>query len=606
MKVFNVFDKKSNKIKGGIKMSKRLHIFLMLLVATLLITAGCGGSGTTADSSLGEKTAKVSLTFQFPDSGDATNKSVMSNSTTHILINAWQWKKNKDGTIVKVNYERMLINKSNPTATLDLYPTYTNICATQWEGDPNLIYTSKKLETVCSFGILNPGPNTINLTMIRGTWTLQTPLAFNNTTSLTAFSLLRKSYPNYNEPYMTPTVTDTTYSSYYSPAQAHYNYGSEYNVAIKTKNMWDYLPPADAIYSSKSFGFYSNFFGMGDTAPLFFIAKDETVVNSQPKGYVLFSLPKKTDADGWYRQEKEFMEDKYYNDYYNQNLVLVKRKAEVKIEKWNGTQYNINETSTILDGCVPSTVNAQTMNLCGANETSVQLPVLAFNQYSGVTNSYKITAKGTVSGVNICLDQNKYPIFDNTGALTGCYDNNAGVNYDPAATTTCLSGTLNTTNVRCELTVQDACTQLGGTYDTTYSVCRIGNATYDGYNTCGKINAGPSSSSNQYDSSVNVCYNYGIKGSVVCYNGGTYVYSVTENRCESTLQGTCLYYNGLFDAAQNPPTCTQTSIMYVGGINFIKNLTASGVGKLDADVSFTAAKATTSNKAKFKLSLPKK
>lgn len=603
MKVENVFNKQSNKIKGGIKMSKRLHIYVMLLLVTLLFMAGCGGSGGTVVSDA-EKTAKVSLSFQFPD--EEAGKSVISNATTHILINAWQWKKRKDGTIYQVNFERKLIDKATTSATLDLFPTYTNICATQWEGDPNQIQTSRKLETICSFGILQPGANSVALRMIRGNWTLGSPFAFNNTTSLTAFSLYRKGYPLY-EYELQQNLNDVTYGDFNTRGMAKLNYGSEYNVAMKATGKYYggngyYLPAYMFDQPSQSFGFYTNFFGMGDTAPAFFIGKDETVNPLIPKGYALFNLPKKTDTDGWFRQSKEFMEPIWGQNYsMTGNLALVGRTVEAKIEKWGGSSYNNNQTATILDPCVPTTVSANSMTLCAGKESSITFPVLAFNQYSGVTNSYKVTFRGILSGVNICYDQGGQPILDASGNVTGCFDYYAGVNYNPSASPSCVSGTWNTTNMRCEIPIQQACTQVGGTWMNNQCV----NMPYYSLNEmCSAINAGPNMY-NWYDSSYNVCVNYGIQGTIVCYNGGTY--NNSNGRCEKDLQTAC--YGGtipdpgtVYNASTK--TCTYNDLAYVGGIN-LTTVTATGVGKLEADVTVSPSKVT-GKTAKFKMNIPKK
>ncbi len=584
-------------------MKTRIFSYTMLLVATLLLMAGCGGSGTDITTiSDADKTAKVNLSFQFPTDEEA-GKAVISDATTHILINVWQWKKRKDGTIYQVYFDRKLIDKANPTATLDLLPTYTNICATQWNDDPNKIQTSRKLETVCSFGALQPGTNNVTLRMIRGTWTLNTPFAFNNTTSLTAFSLYRKGYPLYV--YETQQgLNDVTYSDFNSSGMAKLNYGSEYNVALKaTKTYYGkngyYMPPYMFYQDSQSFGFYTNFFGMGDVAPAFFIAKDETKISSSPRGYALFSLPKKTDTDGWFRQSKEFIEPIMYNNYPTGNLTLVGRTVQLRIDKWGDSSYNNNQTATILDPCVPESVTATSMTLCAAKEDSVAIPDKAFNQYSGVTNSYKITVKGILTGENICYDQGGQPMYDDAGNLTGCFSD-AYVSYNPNATPYCVSGTWNDSRNRCELTLQQACTQVGGTW--TGSNCI--NMPYNSlYNMCSSINAGPNRN-NWYDSYYNVCANNGVQGTIVCYDGGTY----QNGRCEGTLEQFCLGSNSqdpgeAYDSGTK--TCTFTEVNYVGGIN-LTQLTATGVGKLEAGVDFNNASKGESNAAKFKFNIPRR
>ncbi len=597
----NAFNRQSNKIKGGNKMSKRLHIYGMLLLATLFFITGCGGSGEKT-LSVEEKTAKVSLSFQFPD--EEAEKSVISNATTHILINAWQWKKRKDGTIYQINFERKLIDKATTSTTLDLFPAYTNICATQWQGDPNQILTSRKLETICSFGILQPGTNNVTLRMIRGNWTLSSPFAFNNTTSLISFSLYRKGYPLYE--YETQQgLNDITYNDFFGRGMAKFNYGSEYNVALKaTKTYYGsngyYNPPYMFDQPSLSIGYYSNFFNTGDAAPAIFIGKDETKQPLIPKGYVLFGLPKKTDSDGWFGQKKEFIEPIDY-DYNTHNLALVERAVEIRIDKWGGTSYNNNQTAAILDPCVPNTVSANTMTLCAAKEDSIELPVTSFNQYSGLPNSYKVTFRGIVSGANICYDQGSQPILDPSGNVVGCYDFYASINYNPTAATQCLSGTWNSTNNRCELTFQEACSQIGGTWDG--SGCSLNNGSYYyGSSICYSTPAGPNMW-NQPLSSSSACYNGGIRGTIQCYNGGTY----QNFRCEKDLQTSC--YGGSTPdpgVVYNPTTktCSFTEVNYIGAINFTP-LTATGVGKFESEVNFGASKVTEKT-AKFKLNIPKK
>ncbi len=207
---------------------------LFLLISVLFIF-GCGG-GSDFTSNNGEleleKTAKVSLNFVFPES--EPKKSVISNMTTHLRVVAWQWKKNKNGGLEQVHAISKVIDKTTPSATLDLFPLFTNICVTQWNGNPNDIYTARKLETVCSSGYLKPGSNSVVLKMIRGEWILEQPFAFNNSTSLVSFTLLRKNYPLTSSSQQVQSLIDTTWSSYSEYAMAKFNYGSEYSVTIKT------------------------------------------------------------------------------------------------------------------------------------------------------------------------------------------------------------------------------------------------------------------------------------------------------------------------------------------------------------------------------------
>lgn len=598
MKGENFLDKHSKKKEGGTKMSKRLHIYLMLLATTLIFLSGCGGGSDGLNVSEREKTAKVSLSFQFPSEEGEASKSVISNATTHFLVTVDQWQKKKDGTLYWTNKVKSKpISASTPTLTLDLYPDFTNICVTQWSGDPNDIYTSTKLETVCSSGFLNPGSNTVNITMLRGTWTLATPFAFSNTTSLESVILSRKGYPLPYEQQV-QSIKDVTYFDS-NQAMAKLNWGSDYNVRLQANKAGYYgkgyyAPPFDANADSQSFGFYSNFFGTNGGSSLL-IAKNESIVINNveiPKGYGLFKLPKQTDPDGVYRVSQHIIEKAKNGNKH----VLLNPKAAIQILKWDGSGYNNNQTATILDPCADP-VAATQLTMCAAKEDSISVGP-TFSQYSSLANSYKVISKFSMTGVDICLDQGGGPIFDASNNLTGCYSYNAWVNYNPSATLYCLSGTWNSSSNRCELSLQDACAQIGGIWE-GYG-CRVDNNYYYDNSLCGMIPAGPNMY-NYYNYSPPMCANNGIQGTIQCDNGGTY----TNFRCEADLQTTC--YEGTQDPGEyyDPATktCTYTNIAYVGGINFTP-VTLTGVGKFPATIDMNASKVSTKS-AKFKINLKK-
>lgn len=602
-------EKYTNKLskKGGTKMSKRLHIYLMLMFAAMLFVAGCGGSGISTVSDT-EKTAKVTLNFQFPDDGGAS-KSLISDATTHILVNVDQWRKKKDGSLYLVNKDSKLIAKGTTNSvTLDLLPTFTNICATQWNGDPNSIYTSTKLETVCSFGKLLVGNNTVNLTMIRGEWTLSSPFAFNNATSLVSVTLKRKAYPLYEyEQHL--GMNDITYSTYDDRGMAKFNYGSDYWVGLQANkpNYYGngYYWPNIYGANSSSYGFYSNFFGPGGSS--LFIAKDDSYMANNvtiPKGFVLFKLPKKTDANGIYTVSNKFIEPYNYNNYNNYNesgLALVNKTVSLQILKWDGTGYNDNQTSAILDPCAgAATDDASTITVCAGKEDSIKFGGI-FSDYSGKTNSYKIIGSFYESGVDICYDNGAMPMFDDSGNLTGCYHNNAWINFNQSAGTQCIYGTWDTAKNRCEVTLIEACQQLGGMWDNVNNSCIVETNNYSGGALCSRTPAGPGMF-NSYDPSSNTCYNYSI-GDVECYYGN---YNNQTQRCEANLETAC--YTKSADPGENydatTQTCLRTAYNYVGGINFT-TVTLNGVGKLSAGTGFSASKVG-ANTAKFKLNLLKK
>ena len=162
------------------KGSRRFEMKKVFLIVCCLVFAigimGCGNNQTSLTDSGGPqaeqaaKTAKISMSFNFPGSDGEKNAELLSTAMTHVYVEVSQRSVDSLGNMRLSNRDKAVATAASPTISMDLLPGYTRICATQFKGDPNDHITTSRLETACSTGELVEGANTITLTMLRGTW----------------------------------------------------------------------------------------------------------------------------------------------------------------------------------------------------------------------------------------------------------------------------------------------------------------------------------------------------------------------------------------------------------------------------------------------------
>jgi hypothetical protein len=238
---------------------KKLNIWASLLIAILLLAAcgggGSSGSGISSTSTTNDgKTASATISFAFPPE-EEVGAAVISDATTNILVNVKQWTTDDLNNLRVVNTDKALLTKANPSTTIDLFPTYTRICASQYKGDPNDYRTSQILETACTFGKLNPGSNTVTLTMIRGEWTLTSPFNGVESVALTRGGLNPSSsyyqgcYPDVGTDVLdgNPIGAEGPFDV---PAQALNNWGSIYQAMFKKNGAYQFLENSGAWYTN--------------------------------------------------------------------------------------------------------------------------------------------------------------------------------------------------------------------------------------------------------------------------------------------------------------------------------------------------------------------
>lgn len=604
----------SNTAKGNlVKLTKNLErrkktmyrkefsIFALLLIA-MFVFAGCGSSGSSTAlntaTDLG-KTAKAELAFDFPKGEVGT--ALLSDATTHILVNVKQWTTDGMNNLTVVNTDKALLTKASPSTTIDLFPTYTRICASQYKGDPNDYVTSSTLETACTFGKLIPGTNTVNLTMLRGTWTLASPL----TTSLgnvesVALARGAKSGSSYEGYDLGSDVYDGSPEGFKGPfdfpAQAINNWGSIYQAMFKVGGAYQFLSDGGA--------WYTNFFNTAE--PNLLIGGGEEIVpepttGPKVKGVVIGGFGKATDADNVYRQGKQMIQwmgyrVAYYSDmfqeqsgcryegYWNEQSwyecykpVLFTGETELTIEKLDGT----NVTKDFVDQCKLQITGGNTIAACAGIETSA-------SGTDGTETSYthKVTSKFITKGANLCLSDEMLAAKDSSGNII-CYNEE----YSSQPITSCYDGAWNNSTWRCEETLSEACTDLGGTL--SGQTC-TSTTTYADENIC---YSQPSYyGSPFYDATGNLagCSNnsdYTSGYSYTCWDGGTY--NTATGRCEMDLQTACYgsYQDPLHESYDSTTqTCTWTDVGYLNVITFNPTLvTLTGVGSLPSSMGLTTS-----------------
>lgn len=593
----NLIDNKERRKKA---MKKEFISICALLLIAMLAFVGCGSSGSSTASNSGEgKTAKATLSFDFPKG--EVESAVLSDATTHILVNVKQWTTNDLNELNVVNTDKALLTRASPTATIDLFPTYTRICASQFKGDPNDYVTSKTLETACTFGNLNPGSNTVNLTMLRGTWTLAIPLAtsLGNVASV-ALGRGAKSDSYYEGYDLGSDVYDGSPEGFEGlfdmPAQAINNWGSIYQAMFKVGDTWRFLSGGGGAW-------YSNFFNTDE--PNLLIGGGEEKVpkpttGPTSRGVVIGGFGKATDTKGTtdpsddvYKQQKQMIQymgyrttesqsgcnyEGYWNNqswYECYKPVLFTGEAELTIFDKNG----INVTKDFVDQCKLQITGGNTIKACAGTETSG-----SGTEGTETVYTHNVTSKSILKGANICLWDKMLAGKDASGDII-CYH----YDYSSQPITSCYDGTWNTSTWRCEETLSEACSDLGGTL--SGETC-TSTTTYTGSNIC-YYQPNYSGSPIWSDSTVTGCYNYSNYTSGYtynCYDGGTY--NTATGRCEMNLQTACYGSQQDPDESYNSTTqaCTETETGYLNVVTFAPtSVTLTGVGSLPSSMGLTTS-----------------
>lgn len=531
----------------------------VLLLSIFLVVYGCGGSSSSKtsmndSSNSTDRTARLSVSFKLPQ-GDVQS-AVLSDVTTHILVNVTQWNTDSMHNLIKVNEEKALIDTNNPTASFALFPTYTRVCATQYRGDPNNKVSSDRLETVCSFGKLDPGSNSVTLTMLRGTWSLSSPIS----TSLGSLSEVLLSSPAY-EPVFDgdPSSYDISNRPDEFPAQSINNWGSLYSAMFNL----------DRVYAQLNGGAaFTNFFNTNDSNLLIAgVQIDPNPATGNDKYFALAGLGGTFDSNtGVYSEKKDIIiYDNHYNNgqsngYMNYQVKPYLINAETEFELLNSSNNNV--TDQLVTPCLLSINSGSSINLCAITDADITAGDPLTNNYT-----HTLLAKWIVKGADICFDNDMYPGTDLNGNTICINDytmpkyqcNTSGMTYNPMTW-------------QCEMQASGSCPS-GSWYDYSSGNCESApicppNTWYDEYRgVCGD---------------TNMTY----LGNIDCYEG---TYNPTTGMCEVDLQTAC--YGQQQDPGEsydpNTQTCTYTDTEYLNINNFPTQVTLTGTGTLPASFGST-------------------
>lgn len=486
---------------------KGFNVFALLLVA-MLVFAGCGStvSNSTVSNTSGEgKTAKATISFDFPD--EEVGSALLSDATTHILVNVKQWTTDDLNNLRVVNTDKALLTKTSPSTTIDLFPTYTRVCASQYKGDPNDYVTRKHMETACTFGKLNPGSNTVNLTMLRGTWTLGT--AFNDISAV-ALAKVSGSYEDWYDVGVMDGIPSGDFDPFASGISCYNNWGCLYQTMFKKAGVWQFL-----TFEESGTG-YSNTFnspniligaveegevevigdGIGDDDGI--CETDERCDWITKSGFAIGGVSGTVDTTKGFVQQKDIVSfAEYLTPEYQSNQdcqygkygkyggiyqykclkpVLVTVNTEMKIESTtnNGTSYT-DVTSTEVNPCILQITGGNSIAGCGIKDTDFAVGTQTSHSHR-ITNTTVVKAVSgcymdmadmgadkDVSGNIICYSYDYSYWWDGTQYVYNCWDGGS---------------TYNSTTQRCEISPANLCTQRGGTFDTTAGTCTMKGYSY--------------------------------------------------------------------------------------------------------------------------------
>lgn len=400
--------------------------------------SSCGGgssSSSTSSTPVASLEKNAVMTVSYPVN-DNISKQLLSSDTGAIRVDIYQAKLDADGDIdckqgCVMNTASVTVTPQNPTATVNLYPTFSVICISQLANTNSNL----PLSTICSYADLKPGQNDLKYTLLRGTWSLPTGKDINGYTSFAIGSFVNQRYYYYD--------------MYY------YYYGNENTfkpIASKDGTNWDLSPKIEGMYlleravSSNS----ANILAFG-------AVKDDGSID----GFLAL------DGSG-NTMEKVGLSDIYYsnsnNNIYRDKILKYKQTYTIKISDKNGKDI----TNDVLQKCKFSSTDGKSISGC-----------LMKNLKGGTAQDYdyKVETTTTLTAKDLCGDWGL--LYD--GAQGVCYGYNYSYSYDYSGNYTYIcynKGTYDSNDKRCEISVNDLCQNDNGTYDSTSKVCTINETTY--------------------------------------------------------------------------------------------------------------------------------
>ncbi|MEM4368458.1 MAG: hypothetical protein QXO21_05575 [Candidatus Anstonellales archaeon] len=406
----------------------------VVVVSTATLVSSCGGSNSS--SGMGSSSSSTSsatnsnneipntpskleknayLTISIPALAQRIQSQLLPEDVTKVVVTIYQYPQtSSDGVICEeyqscnITEEKVTLTPQNPTATVTLFPGFTKVCIS------TVSYNTYSTNVMCGIAILKTGNNTLNYTLVRGTWSLPED---KDIAGFKKFAIKGMSQ-NYESAY------------YYNP--------SLNMIASSDGNTWYNI---DGGYVQGDYDKGGKGFGFGK--------KDNT---GNQHGFVAL--------DGNPNGVKVLNIGYLYSPY---GYVLKESESSFKIEDRNGQDV----TNTLFESCKFESTDGKSIKGCiikNAKKSTQQ------------DYTYKLTHTSKRTGANICYDhRDRYDsasdvCYNNIYYYDYNYDPNTGT-YTTQYRCYDSTYTFNTDKQRCEASLKDICEKYGGSYDSATKSC---------------------------------------------------------------------------------------------------------------------------------------
>lgn len=404
--------------------------------AATLVSCGGGsnssaGTGSSSSSSTASNSSSSSelvntpsrlekdayLTISVPALAERLHAQLLPDDTTRIFVSITQYPQvSNDGVICdysngngcNISYERVTLTPQNPKATISLFPGYTQICLSVGS---DVTYNT----VMCGIAYLKPGNNTLNYTLVRGTWTLPSGK------DIAGFNRFAIKGIRGNEYRFNPLLN---------------------MIASSDGNTWSNI---DGAYIQVDYEGGGKLFGFG---------KDDNT--NRTHGFIAIDVnPQSVKIKGLNYMYIYL----YQNNYHGYVPLLEEGEFSFKLEDKNG----VDVTSTILERCKFASTDGKSITGClikNAKKSTQQ------------DYTYKLTKSFKKVGANICYSDES--AYDPSADV--CYDYGRYYTYDPNTRTytyKCYDPlyTYNSEKKRCEVSLKNLCEGRGGTYNSDTKSC---------------------------------------------------------------------------------------------------------------------------------------